>query len=94
MKPYTPIEPSAKMTISPMSMVATAPLIWYPWISQPSPNGMTLKASSAVKAEKAGATMYGIASTLRGKNASFRTSFSRSAIGCSRPDRQPARFGP
>ena len=54
---------------------------------------MTLKASSAVNAENAGATMYGIASTLRGKNASFRTSFSRSAIGCSRPT-GPARFGP
>ena len=47
----------------------------------------------AVNVETIGARMYGISIALDGANASLRTSFTRSAIGCRRPN-LPARFGP
>ena len=54
---------------------------------------MTENAASAVNIEMIGAMMYGIGIALDGANASLRTSFTRSAIGCSSP-KGPARFGP
>ena len=47
----------------------------------------------AVNAETTGARMYGSSIADDGENASLRTSFTRSAIGCSSP-KGPARFGP
>ena len=64
-----------------------------PCTVQPGPNGMTENAASAVNIEMIGAMMYGIGIALDGANASLRTSFTRSAIGCSSP-KGPARFGP
>jgi hypothetical protein len=54
---------------------------------------MTLNAASAVKAETTGAMMYGRSLAAAGKKLSLRISFTRSAIGWSRPN-GPARFGP
>jgi hypothetical protein len=54
---------------------------------------MNAKAAIAVNAETIGARMYGSSIADEGENASLRTSFTRSAIGCSRPN-GPARFGP
>jgi hypothetical protein len=54
---------------------------------------MTANAASAVVAATTGAMMYGALIAAAGKNDSLRTSFTRSAIGWSRPN-GPARFGP
>ncbi len=64
-----------------------------PFTVQPGPNGMNANAAIAVNAETTGARMYGSSIAADGENASLRTSFTRSAIGCSRPN-LPARFGP
>ena len=88
-----PTLPSAKTSSSPIETFATSPLMYQPLTVQPGPNGMTANAASAVNALMIGARMYGISIALLGANASLRTSFTRSAIGCSRPN-GPARFGP
>jgi hypothetical protein len=54
---------------------------------------MNANAAIAVKAATIGARMYGRSIADAGANASLRTSFTRSAIGCSTP-KGPARFGP
>ena len=41
MKPYTPIEPSAKTRISAIGTSATSPWMYQPLTSQPGPNGIT-----------------------------------------------------
>src|SRR3954452_4350229 len=48
MKPYTPIEPSAKISSSPIGSTATAPFTCQPLIVHPGPNGITENAASAV----------------------------------------------
>src|SRR5512133_4316754 len=59
MKPYTPIEPSAKTRMRAIGTSATTPLMCQPFTVQPGPNGITANAASAVKADTTGATMYG-----------------------------------
>src|SRR5882757_8727236 len=93
MKPYTPIEPSAKIRSNAIGTFATSPFTYQPLIVQPGPNGITEKAASAVNMETTGAAMYGIGIAPDGANASLRISFTRSAIGCRSPN-GPARFGP
>jgi hypothetical protein len=88
-----PIDPSAKISSRPIETFATSPLIRQPCTVQPGPHGMTANAAIAVNAEMIGAMMYGSSIALDGENASLRTSFTRSAIGCSSP-KGPARFGP
>ena len=88
-----PIEPSAKIAIRPIETFAISPLMCQPFTVQPGPHGMNAKAAMAVKAETSGARMYGRSIADSGANASLRTSLTRSAIGCRRPN-LPARFGP
>ena len=89
MRPRT----SAKIAIRPIETFAISPLIRQPCTVQPGPHGMKAKAAIAVKAETTGARMYGSSIAEDGENASFRTSLTRSAIGCRSPN-GPARFGP
>ena len=93
MKPYTPIEPIAKIRTSAMFRSATWPGMYTPAIVQPGPNGMTEKVVSAVKAARKGPRMNAQWMASLGWKLSLFRSFRRSAIGCSRP-RGPARFGP
>ena len=93
MKPYVPMEPSAKISSRPIETLATAPFTCHPLMVQPGPNGITENAASAVNRETIGARMYGAGIALDGLNASFRISLIRSANGCRRPN-GPARFGP
>ena len=73
--------------------MTTAPFTSHFQMCHPGPNGITLKAASAVNAESTGALMYRTSTAVAGKKLSLRISLTRSAIGCSRPN-GPARFGP
>src|SRR5581483_12483125 len=57
MNPYTPIEPSAKITSRPIDTFSTSPFTCQPFTSQPAPNGITMNAASAVNIETTGAVM-------------------------------------
>ena len=57
MKPYTPIEPSAKISSSAIGTFVTSPFTCQPLIVQPGPNGITANAASAVNMETIGAAM-------------------------------------
>src|SRR5689334_1857711 len=46
MKPYTPIEPSAKTRINAIDTLTTSPLMYQPLTVQPGPYGITLNAAS------------------------------------------------
>ncbi len=52
-----PSEPSAKIRISEIGTLTTLPVMWWPQRFQPSPNGSTLNAASAVAIETTGAMM-------------------------------------